>query len=188
MTLKSNFSLSILTVILVMPTFAFAEPDKPERKSKTSTELSEKIEDKLSEHKLNIAKSSARLKREFDKKQAAANGDTSKEIEAVADLLESVFANEGLFRDVTALVKDFADDVDVETNDGKTMLKFDGTTIGQIEKQKSRESDDKISISGLGKNITLDRETILKDGKSKTRIVIEMDGEDSVDITLPKLD
>lgn len=197
MTFKSIFHLSILTTAMICPTAAFAHPDKPEAGSETTVELStldpdgelsDKIDAKLSEHKLRIAKSSARLKRNLDKKQAAADGDVSEEIEAVADLLEDVFAKDGLFRDLTALVSDFAKDVEVDKQNGKTVLRFDGATVGQIETRKSRDNDDRLSISGLGKNLTLDRETIVKDGKSKTRIVIEMDGEDSVDITFPQID
>ena len=83
---------------------------------------------------------------------------------------------------------DIAEDIDVDTDDGQTVLRFDGTEVGKIEHGKSRDSEDMISISGLGKSLTLDRQTIIKDGKSKTRIVIEMDGADEIDITLPDLD
>lgn len=150
--------------------------------------LSEKIEDKLSEHKLEIAKSTARLKRKLEKGQSKADGDISEEIEVVMDVLEEAFADDGLFRDLAAMFGDFAADLDVETDDGKTTLSFDGAKIGEIQREKSRDSEDSFSISGLGKNLTLDRETIIKDGKSKTRIVIDMGDGDEVDITLPKVD
>lgn len=197
MSVKSVFRVSLLTTAFLVPAIAFAHPDKPTTGSdvsvdvsalETNEELVDKIEAKLSKHRVEIAKSSSRLKREFDKKQAASDGDISEDIEAVADLLEDVFAKDGLFRDLSTLLSDFVEDVDIETEDGKTVLRFDGATIGKIETQKNRDRDDRLSISGLGKNLTLDRETIVKDGKSKTRIVIEMDGEDSVDITLPQID
>jgi len=70
----------------------------------------------------------------------------------------------------------------------QTVLSFDGAEVGKIEHNSSRDSEDTISISGLGKSLSLDRQTIIKDGKSKTRIVIEMDGADEIDITLPDLD
>lgn len=150
--------------------------------------LSDKIDEKLSEHRVAIAKSMARVKRNLDKNADAADGDFSEEAEAVVQALEDVFADDGLFKDLTILFTDFADDVDVQSADGVTILSFDGETVGKIERSKKRESEDSLSISGLGKNLTLDRETIVKDGKSKTRIIIEMDGGDEIEIDLPSSD
>lgn len=150
--------------------------------------LSDKIDEKLSEHRVAIAKSMARVKRNLDKNADAADGDFSEEVEAVAQALEDVFADDGLFKDLTIMFTDFADDVDVQSADGVTILSFDGATVGKIERSKKRESEDSLSISGLGKNLTLDRETIVKDGKSKTRIIIEMDGGDEIEIDLPSSD
>ena len=82
--------------------------------------------------------------------------------------------------------KDFASDVEVESEDGVTVLSFDGATVGKIERSKKRDSEDSLSISGLGQNMTLDRETVVKDGKSRTRIVIEMDGDEDIEIDLPE--
>lgn len=162
---------------------AFAAP--PEGQSDTEI-LSEKIDEKLSEHKLEIAKSTARLKRKFDTRQAQSNGDVSEDIEVVMDVLEEAFAEEGLFRDLAAMFSDFAEDVDVDTEGDKTVLLFDGAKVGAITREKSRESEDRFSISGLGKSLTLDRETIVKDGKSKTRIIIDIEGGDEVQLTLPE--
>ena len=150
--------------------------------------LSEKIEDTLSEHKVEIAKSTARLKRKLEKGQAKSNGDASEEIEVVMDVLEEAFAEEGLFRDLAAMFVDLADEIDVDTDNGKTVLSFDRAKVAEIARSKSRDSEDTVSISGLGKSLTFDRETIVKDGKSKTRITIDMDGEDEIDITLPNRD
>lgn len=162
-----------------------AEPDADLAEAEV---LSDKIDEKLSKHRVVIAKSMARVKRNLDKNADAADGDFSEEVEAVAQALEEVFAEDGLFKDLTIMFADFADDVDVQSDDGVTILSFDGATVGKIEKSKKRDSEDSLSISGLGKNLTLDRETIVKDGKSKTRIVIEMDGGDEVQIDLPELD
>lgn len=164
---------------------AFAAPPTAEPETEI---LMEKIEDKLSEHRVEIAKSSARLKRKLDKSQAKSGGDFGEDIEVMMDVMEEAFADEGLFRDLAALFGDFAEDLDVDTDNGKTTLSFDGAKIGQIEHRKSRDSEDSFSISGLGKNLSVERETIVKAGKSKTRIVIEMDGEDEIDITLPEID
>ena len=179
-----KFSLTLMSA-LCLTTSAFAAPPTAE----TDVDiLSEKIDEKLSEHKLEIAKSTARLKRKLEKGQAKADGDVSEEIEVVMDVLEEAFAEDGLFRDLAAMFGDFAQDLDIDTDDGKTVLLFDGAKVGEIARSKSRDSEDSFSISGMGKNLTVDRETIVKDGKSKTRIVIDMDGEDEIDITIPNLD
>ena len=175
----------ILIASLCLAGSAFAAPPA----TNTDAEiLSEKIDEKLSEHKLEIAKSTARLKRKLEKGQAKADGDVSEEIEVVMNVLEEAFADGGLFRDLAAMFGDFAEDLDIESDDGKTVLLFDGAKVGEIARSKSRDSEDSFSISGLGKNLTFDRETIVTDGKSKTRIIIDMDGEDEIDITLPNLD
>lgn len=170
----------LATICLSTPAFA-----APPEAGKDAEILSEKIEEKLSEHKLDIAKSTARLKRTLEKGQAKADGDISEEIEVVMDVMEDAFAKDGLFRDLAAMFSDFANDIDVDTEGGQTVLSFDGAKIAEIKKEKSRDSEDSFSISGLGKSMTIDRETIVKDGKSKTRIVIDMEGEDEIDITLP---
>ena len=180
-----HLPLSFLATIC-LSTSAFAAPPEAGPEAGLDAEiLSEKIEDKLSEHKVDIAKSTARLKRTLEKGQAKADGDISEEIEVVMDVMEDAFAEDGLFRDLAAMFSDFANEIDVETDNGQTVLRFDGAKVAEIKKEKSRDSEDSFSISGLGKSLKIDRETIVKDGKSKTRIVIDMDGEDEIDITLP---
>ena len=104
------------------------------------------------------------------------------------DVMEEAFSDDGLFRDLAAMFSDFAKDIEVESEDGQTVLLFDGAKVGDIQRKKSRDSEDSFSISGLGKSLTLDRETIVKDGTSRTRIIIDVDGGDEIDITLPELD
>ena len=183
--MPSPFKMSFtLLTALCFAGSAFADP--PSEKTETEV-LVEKIEDKLSDHKVEIAKSTARLKRKLDKGQAKSNGEMSDEIDVFMDVMEDAFAEDGLFRDMAAMFGDFAKDIDIESNDDATTLIFDGAKIGQVRRSKSRNSEDQFSISGLGKNLTIDRETIVKDGKSKTRIIIDMDGDNELDITLPDL-
>ena len=147
--------------------------------------LIEKLEDKLSDHEVEIAKSTARLKRKMESAKESSDGDFGEDLEIFADVLEEAFAKDGVFRDLAAMFSDFAKDIDVDTDNGKTVLKFDGTEVAQIEHKTSRDSEDRVSISGLGKSLTLDRKTVVQNGKSKTRIIIDMDGADEIDITVP---
>jgi len=187
----------IALLALSLPVSSMAHPHDEEEPQKeveiiileddtiSGEELTEKLDDKLSKHRVRIAKSMSKVKRNLDKNKSESDGDFAEEMGTVAETLEDIFAEDGLFKDLTIMMSDFASDFDVESNDGVTVLKFDGATIGQIARKKSRNSEDSLSISGLGQNLTLDRETVIEDGKSKTRIVIEMEGGDEIDITLP---
>ena len=177
-----RFSLTLLAgVCLACPVFA-APPE-----GNTETEiLAEKIEDKLSEHKVEIAKSSSRLKRKLEKGLEKSDGEVSEDIEVAMDVLEEAFSEDGLFRTLAFMMGDFAEGIDMDSDGGETTISFEGAKIAQIKRKKSRDSEDHFEISGLGKNLTIDREEIIKDGKSKTRIVIDMDGESEIDITLPE--
>lgn len=178
------FALSFIASLCLSTATLAAPPETPD-----NTEvLAEKLEGKLTDHQGDIARSTARLKRKMDKTKSSRDGDLSENLDVMADVMEEVFAKDGLFRDLTALFADIAEDIEVDTADGQTVLSFDGTEVGKIEHAKSRDSEDSFSISGLGKSLSLDRQTIIEDGKSKTRIVIEMDGDDEIDITLPDLD
>jgi len=176
----TRFTTGIITA-LCMSTFAVAAPPVED-----NTEvLLEKLEDKMSEHQVELAKSTSRLKRKMEKVQDSAGESFGDDLEGIADVMEEVFAEEGVFREFATLFTEFAKEIDVDTDDGKTVLKFDGTEVAQIQHKSSRDSEDHMSISGLGKSLTFDRKTVVENGKSKTRIVIDMDGKDEIDITLP---
>ena len=180
----TRFSLTCLAALCVSGS-AFAEPPKLDPEADI---LIEKLEDKLADHSVDIAKSSSRLQRKLERGKANADGDVEKEIGVMMDVMEEAFSEDGFFRDLAAMFGDIAKDLDVDTDNGKTTLSFDGAKIAQIEQESSRDSEDRVSISGLGRSLTMDRETIVKNGKSKTRIVIEMDGDDEIEIVLPDMD
>lgn len=73
--------------------------------------------------------------------------------------------------------------VEVEKGDGNgTAVWIDGDEILRF----NGGEDTILSVTGVGKNLTIDREIILKDGKTRTRIVIEMDeGHDTQINVLP---
>jgi len=177
----TRFSAGFITA-LCLSSFAFAAPPVAEDNTEV---LLEKLEEKLSDHSADLAKSTARLKRTMEKAQKSAGDDIGDELEVLADVMEEAFAEDGIFRDLTSLFSDFAEDIDVDTDDGKTVLRFDGAEVAKIQHSSSRDSEDHMSISGLGKSLTFDRKTVVQNGKSKTRIVIDLDGQDEIDITLP---
>jgi hypothetical protein len=74
--------------------------------------------------------------------------------------------------------------VDVEKGEGKgTALWIDGDEV--VRFRGDRTVDDTLRVTGLGQNLSVERETLIKNGQTRTRIVIEMDGGDDVKIDLP---
>jgi len=160
---------------------ASAHPHKPldETEDTASTqELADVLADKFADHSADLGKSMAKMKRKLDN----TDGDLESELDAVADALEEAFSEDGVLREMANMFGDFASDLDIESEDGVTVFKFDDKTLGRVKREKSRDSEDTLSLSGLGKNMTIERETYIEDGKTRTRIVIEMDGEAEVSL------
>lgn len=100
--------------------------------------------------------------------------------------MEEAIAESGLLSDMAEMLAEFADDVEVRKGkSGGTALMFDGEEMLRFDLDRDASSEDRLSISGLGRNLTVDRETVRENGKTRTRIVIEMDGGDDVEIDLP---
>ena len=175
MTHTIRFSLTLLAgVCLACPVFAEPPQDNTEAEI-----LAEKIENKLSEHKVGIAKSSSRFKRKLETGLSKSDDDVSENIEVAMDVLEDAFSEDGLFRNLAYMMGDFAESIEMDSEGDDTTISFEGAKIVQVKRKKTQNSDDQIEISGLGKNLTINREEIVEDGKSKTRIVIgmEIDGK-----------
>ncbi len=106
------------------------------------------------------------------------------ELQEAARELEKALQDTEVISEFADMFAAFASSVEVKRDDDGATLMFDGDELMTIERETSRDSEDKLSISGLGKNLSLQRETVVVDGQSKTRIVIEMDGADDVEIEL----
>ena len=80
------------------------------------------------------------------------------------------------------MVLELADDFDVETSDGGVSLKFDGERIGRVKVKRDKHTESAFDVEGFGRNMTVEKEVIKRNGKTKTRIVIEVDGDEEFDI------
>ena len=110
------------------------------------------------------------------------------ELREAARELEEALQDSDVITDLADMLAGFAANVEVERDEADgTALRFDGRELLRLNRDKTRNSEDRLSITGLGRNMTLERETVVVDGQSKTRIVIEMDGGDDVQIELPAL-
>ena len=106
------------------------------------------------------------------------------ELKEAARELEQAIQESDAISELADMVAAFASNVEVKKDGEGATLLFDGEKLMTIAREKSRDSEDRLAISGLGKNLTVERETVVEDGESKTRIVIEMDGTDEVEIEL----
>lgn len=94
------------------------------------------------------------------------------------------FVDSEMITNMSDLLSDLAARVEVEKGEGAgTALWIDGDEV--VRFNRDRGIDDTLSITGLGQNLSVERETVIKDGKTRTRIVIEMDGGEDVEIDLP---
>jgi hypothetical protein len=81
-------------------------------------------------------------------------------------------------------LSDLAARIDVEKDEGAgTALWIDGEEV--VRFSRGRSVEDRLTVTGLGQNLSVERETVTQDGKTRTRIIIEMDGGENVDIVLP---
>lgn len=94
------------------------------------------------------------------------------------------FIDSEMITNMSELLSELADRVDVEKGQGAgTALWIDGDEV--VRFNPGGPVDDALTITGLGQNLSVDRETVIKNGTTRTRIVIEMDGGENVDIDLP---
>lgn len=94
------------------------------------------------------------------------------------------FIDSELITSMSEALEALAARVDVEKGEGKgTALWIDGDEV--VRFRGDRTVEDTLRVTGLGENLSVERETLIKGGQTRTRIVIEMDGGDDVKIDLP---
>lgn len=122
------------------------------------------------------------------------NGDTDVDVfqldgEELGDALrelENAIKDSDALSGLADMMQELAAEVEVERSDeAGTALRFGGEDMLRFKLNRDRVADDALSITGLGRNLTVERETVVENGKTRTRIVIEMDGGEDVDIDLP---
>lgn len=106
------------------------------------------------------------------------------DIRNAARAIEDLISESGLISSFADMMIDLAEDFDVEASDGGLALNFDGDRIGRVKMRRDKHTDSTFDIEGFGRNMTIEKEVIKRDGKTKTRIVIEVDGDEEFDIDL----
>lgn len=195
--------------ILALSGMAIAHPHKDDIKSDaTKTERSwpyfgKKKEDKAvskEDKTLSASDFASRIEKRFEKhseklenslKEAEAKNDfigkdreikNAEDIREAARAIEDLISESGIISSLADMMLDLADDFDLETTDDGLSLKFDGGRIGHVKVKRDQHTESSLDVEGFGRNMTIEKEVIKRDGKTKTRIVIEVDGDEEFDI------
>lgn len=151
-------------------------------KTMSGSEFADRLETRFEKHseKLERALKQAEDKNDFMKgDRDIKNGEDLRE---AARAIEDVISESGLISGLADMVLELADDFDVETSDGGLSLKFDGERIGRVKVKRDKHTESAFDVEGFGRNMTVEKEVIKRNGKTKTRIVIEVDGDEEFDI------
>lgn len=112
---------------------------------------------------------------------------TGEDMPMAIEEFRAMIEDSEITEEIISSVSEFADKIEVERDEEHgTAVFFNDDEMVRVKRMRKKVDDDALHISGLGRNLTLERETIIEDGKTRTRIVIEMDGGDEIDIRLPK--
>lgn len=197
-----------LTVLALSPLAAAHPhndtPDKPEETKRSWSYFGKKAsEQETSDIKTSTLSGSefaARLEKRFKKhtekmeralKDAEAENrflhedrdiNSAENIREAARALEDLVAESGVISSFADMMIDLASDFDVETNDDGLSLKFDGDRIGRLKIKRDKHTESTLDIEGFGRNMTVEKDVIRRNGKTKTRIIIEVDGDEEFDI------
>jgi len=145
--------------------------------------LSDTLEKRLGEAAEKMSKSMDNTKIRIEKRSSTDS--PADDIRGAGEALENMLSESGAISSLADMMAEFAEDFEIEeSKDGEKIFLFDGKEMAhfKLDSQKSN----KIRIGGLGQNLSIDRDTIMKNGKMKTRIVIEMDGGKDIEIEMPE--
>ena len=145
-------------------------------------ELGNRLERRFERHAKNMERKldNAKSRHKFLKEDREI--ETVEDIRDAAKAIENLLADSGVISGLADMVLDLADDFDIESSEDGVSLNFEGKRLGRLKVDK--DTDESFGIEGFGRNLTIDKKVIRKNGKTKTRIIIEMDGDEEFDIDL----
>ncbi len=174
----------LAATLIALPTLAFAHPHDDDLTKKDETKQEAQADTPAKESRTII-----RLKRDMDGDQTEQVFTwDSDEMKESAENFTALLADSEMATSMRDLLEELRGNIEVERGeDGTRAFIFDGEEMLRFKRDNTLDSDDRLSISGLGRNLTVERKTTKKDGQTRTRIVIEMDGGEDVDIDLPEM-
>jgi|GEM_PF-6471760 len=101
------------------------------------------------------------------------------EMREMSEDVEEMIVESGMLSNLAGMLASFAEGIEIEKGEKSFSLRFDGDTLGEV----NRDEDDRVVLKSMDKEMTVEKETYLKDGEKRTRIVIDVNG-DASDIDL----
>ena len=151
-------------------------------KALSAFDFTARLEKRIAKHSDKIEKSfkDAEAKNDFiGKNREIKNAD---DLRDAARAIEELISESGVISSFADMMLDLAEDFDVEATDDGLSLKFDGDRIGRVKVKRDKHTESSLDLEGFGRNMTIEKEIIKRDGKTKTRIIIEVDGDEEFDI------
>ena len=101
--------------------------------------------------------------------------ESPEELRKAARSIQNMLAESGILENLADVVIELAEDIEIEeTGDGMSFSFGDTRIVGF----SVNERDETLSIETMGNNTTIEKETFIENGKTRTRIVIETDSDD----------
>lgn len=173
----------------VWPYFGRKAKDKNADKNEsdntlTGEEFAKRLEKRFEAH----SKTFERAIQKAEAKNEFMRGDgeikNADDIRDAARAIEDLVSESGIISSFADMMLGLAEDFDVEAKDGGLSLNFEGERIGRVKMKRDKQTQSAFDIEGFGRNMTIEKEVIKRGGKTKTRIVIEVDGDEDFDIDL----
>ena len=150
--------------------------------SLTAPEFANRLEARIEKHSRKLERNFEDAKSRNDFLSEGREINSPSDLRDAAEALEGLMAESGLISGLADMMLDLAEDFEIETSDEGLSLSFDGDRIGRVKMKRDRHTDSVLDIEGFGRNMTIEKEVIKRGGKTKTRIVIEVDGDEEFDI------
>ena len=171
----------------VWPYFGKKKQDKKDTKATktlSASDFASRLEKRFEEHtdKMERSLKKAEAKNDFISKNREIKN--AEDLRDAARAIEDLISESGVISSFADMMLDLAEDFDVEATDEGLSLKFDGDRIGRVKIKRDKHTESSLDVEGFGRNMTIEKEVIRRDGKTKTRIVIEIDGDEEFDIDL----
>ena len=170
------------TAALAPSTFAAEHPHKKTTNASEAAKAAEetfadKLKDRLSQYEQIEAdiKMDEAGDKTAEKRVRVYKFKSGDEMREMSKDVEKMIVESGMLSNLADMLADFAEDIEIEKGDKSFSLRFNGDTLGKI----NQDEEDRVVLKSMDKEMTVEKETYMKDGKTRTRIVIDMDGNGS---------
>ncbi|CAM3716053.1 hypothetical protein [Litorimonas haliclonae] len=182
--MRSLFLTSALffTATIAPTSFADEHPhktpaDKSEAAKAEKEGFSAKLKDRLSQYEKMEAEIETDNSEDkaFEKRVRVYKFKSGDKMREMSKDVEEMIVESGMLSNLADMLADFAEDIEIKKGEKIFSLRFDGDTLGEV----NRDEADRVVLKSMDKEMIVEKETYLKDGETRTRIVIDMNGDGS---------